>query len=74
MRSCIETKGGSGKSRGTHEEAIAKVQARMMKVRVKMTVKLCLDSRSTLKLESIGFAYGLLVARGEKEINDDSKD
>lgn len=35
----------------------------MMMVWAKMIVKLCSDSGSILKLESIGFAYGLLVAR-----------
>lgn len=38
-----------------------------------MRVKLCSNSGSISKLESIEFAYGLLEARGEKEISDDSR-
>lgn len=38
-----------------------------------MTVKFRSVSESISKLESIRFTYGLLVARGKKEINDDSK-
>lgn len=45
----------------------------MMKVWTTMIVKLCSDSEYRSKLEPIGLVYGLLVARGEKEINDDSK-
>lgn len=45
----------------------------MINVWTMMIVKLCSDSGYRLKLESIGLVYGLLVARGEKEINDDFK-